>query len=91
MRNNEYISREEKHGITQKLLKEYFEYKDGKLYWLVKLNFKINIGSEAGSLHSNGYVYIQIDKKIYRRSRLVFLFHKGYLSYMVDHKRYGKI
>ena len=73
--------------LTQEKIKRLFEYKDGKLYWKIKPANNVEIGSIAGSIQSNGYCYISINSKLYRRSRLVFLYHHGYFSeYNIDHK-----
>jgi len=71
--------------ITQKLLKELFEYKDGDLYWLVDMIPNKTKGNKAGRLHKNGYFRTSIAKKLYTNHRLIFLYHYGYLPKFVDH------
>lgn len=64
--------------ITQELLKQLFDYRDGKLFWKVRTAIKIKIGSIAGNLNKKtGYWYVRVNKKIYKRGRLVFLYHHG--------------
>ncbi len=71
--------------ITQDKVKELFEYRDGALFWKVKLNSRIVIGSKAGTLDKDGYVCIKIDKKIYKSHRLIYLYHHGNLPTFIDH------
>jgi hypothetical protein len=71
--------------ITQDKVKELFDYRDGALFWKVKLNQRIVIGSKAGTLDKDGYVCIKIDKKIYKSHRLIYLYHHGNLPTFIDH------
>mgnify|MGYP001556290024 CR=1 FL=1 len=70
--------------ITQQLLKELFEYKDGSLYWKIKIK-RINPGDRAGWFSKERYS-ICIKGKNYLAARLIFLFHYNYLPVQVDHK-----
>ena len=72
--------------LTQKYVRELFDYKDGGLYWKVsRANNKIKAGDRAGSLRKNGYRAIHIDGVLYREHRLIFLYHHGYLPKEIDH------
>lgn len=74
--------------LTQEILKSIFDYKDGFLYWKVKVSDKIIIGEKAGcEFNSQGgnYYYIQFYKKRYKSSRLIFFWHNGYFPKNVDH------
>ena len=71
--------------LTQQVIKNLFEYKDGNLYWKVQKNSRALIGSKAGSLKNNGYYSITIDSKLYRNHRLIYLYHYGYLPKFIDH------
>lgn len=71
--------------ITQNLLKELFDYKDGNLYWKVTRGNKIKIGDRAGSLTDRGYRLIGINGKSYLAHRLIFLYHHRYLPEFLDH------
>lgn len=62
--------------VTQKRLKELFEYVDGHL---------IRNGKIAGSVNKRGYRCVGVDHKIYKAHRLVFLYNHGYLPEQVDH------
>lgn len=70
--------------LTQGLLKELFDYRDCELY---RKGSKggVKIGSQAGTLRSDGYRAIQINGKIYQEHRLIFLYHHGYSPEFLDH------
>ena len=73
--------------ITQELVKELFEYRDGDLYWK-KINpyaHNIKIGAEAGCLKNRGYLCTKINGKSYLNHRLIFLYHHGCLPKFIDH------
>lgn len=76
--------------ITQELLKELFDYKDGFLYRRVAPKYKPkNIGTRPGCLtkYKHGDRYrIKINYKLYFQNRLIFLWHHGYLPEIVDHR-----
>lgn len=77
--------------ITQELVRELFDYKDGILYWKVKTSplSRINIGDRAGYLNKTAFYErysIGINMKSYLCSRIIFLWHNGYLPDFVDHR-----
>ena len=74
--------------ITQELVKEYFDYKDGHLIRLKSVGGKQAFkGRVAGYQNKDsGYSYASIKCKEYGLHRLIFLWHHGYLPNMVDHK-----
>jgi hypothetical protein len=74
----------ENKNLLQADVKRLFEYKDGDLYWAVKSSDKIHIGDIAGSLNK-GRKYTKINLKTYQISRLIFLYHHGFLPRIVDH------
>lgn len=41
---------------------EIFEYKDGKIYWLLSPRARTNIGDEAGCLSKSGYISISVQE-----------------------------
>jgi len=73
--------------LTAEQLRELLEYRAGELVWLVpRTNNKVKIGDVAGSLHRDGYVYISINRRLYLRSRLVWLWHHGsWPTNCIDH------
>jgi hypothetical protein len=70
--------------ITQALVRELFDYQDGSLTWKAKRNGTRN-NQNAGHLNKNGYVTIQINGRLYRSHRIIFLWHHGYLPHEIDH------
>ncbi len=70
--------------ITQKEVKELFTYKNGELFWIF-FSRGIRKNRLAGSQRKDGRYQIVIKGKIYLRSRLVFLYHKGYFPQQIDH------
>lgn len=70
---------------SQDTLNQLFIYKDGNLYWKIKKSFNVERGSLAGCL-DQGYFRIGINKKIYKRSRLVWKMINGVDPlYEIDH------
>lgn len=70
--------------ITQDLLKELFDYQNGKLYWNVKIR-RIKVGDHAGYDRPDECRVVMINGKNYRSHRLIFLYHHGYLPEFLDH------
>lgn len=71
--------------VTQELLHELFEYKNGELYWKISPSNNVKIGDKAGCLSSTGYLFVGIKNKLYRCHRLIFLMHHGHLPKYIDH------
>ena len=71
--------------ITQQLVKELFEYKDGVLYWKIKFSRSVNIGDKSGFIEKTGYCRNRINGKQYASHRLIYLYHHGYLPEFIDH------
>lgn len=70
--------------ITQELVKELFDYRDGELYWN-KANHKTNTTTAVGSINSTGRKSVWVLKKNTLVHRIVFLYHHGYLPEFLDH------
>ena len=70
--------------LTQGLLKELFDYRDGELYWNVPRSGR-KLGVPAGTVRSEGYRVVMIDGKKYLAHRLIFLYHHDYLPEFLDH------
>ena len=70
--------------LTQDLLKEFFDYRDGELYWKESGSGR-KIGNIAGRLRKDGYRGIRINDKLYYAHRLIFLYHYGYMPQFLDH------
>ena len=72
--------------LTQKVVQEYFDYKDGILYWKVKAANRVKVGSPAGTFDaSTRYHRVHILKKFHKTHRVIFLYHHGYLPDFIDH------
>lgn len=70
--------------LNQDLLKEFFDYRDGELYWKESGSGR-KIGNPAGRIRKDGYREIRINDKLYYAHRLIFLYHHGYLPQFLDH------
>ena len=70
--------------LTQDLLKELLEYRDGELYWKVVKGRRIKIGDRAGWFDGR-YRSIMVNGKQYSVHQLIFLYHHGYLPKFLDH------
>jgi len=89
MKNQKRGIREKINGITQEFVKTLFDYKDGRLYWKIKPRSDISIGTVAGKKAKCKYGFryvVGINRDHYHSSRLIFLWHHGYLPPIVDHK-----
>ncbi len=74
--------------ITQNLLLELFEYRDGDLYNRVFRSPRATKGTIAGSLNpSNGYMRVCVNGRIYQLSRVIWMWHNGDIpeGFEVDH------
>lgn len=71
--------------LTADSLKEWFEYKEGNLFWKQKPCRWIKIGDKVGSLRKDGYVEVGFKNKQYLLHRLIFLYHYNYLPDLIDH------
>lgn len=68
------------------IIHEYFEYRDGKLFWIKKKGPKTYIGKEVGSLRKDGYRHTYINGRAYFVHHLIWLYHTGsYPENNIDH------
>lgn len=75
--------------LTQELVKSIFDYhEDGYLIWKVSTGSS-KLGKMAGNLNDRNRYTIGILGKIYRASRIIFLWHHGYLPTIVDHENHN--
>lgn len=75
--------------ITQSDIRKMFSYsqKTGILRWKIKPSKKVQIGDEAGSINSEGYIQVSIHGILYYAHRLIWLGVYGYLpEHDIDHK-----
>ena len=71
--------------LLYNLAHQYFQYKDGNLYWKIKKSNTTNIGDKVGCIDTKGYCVHKINRKIYKVHRTIFLMHYGYLPKYIDH------
>lgn len=74
--------------ITLARLKEVLEYKpeSGDFVCLVNRGANSQVGRIAGALQGNGYIYIKVDRRLYKAHRLAWLYMTGaWPSKDVDH------
>ena len=73
--------------MNQVLVAEYFDHKDGHLYWkkVMRFNKQYLVGREVGSIHATGYRHVTWMGKIHKVHRLIFLLEHGYLPKEIDH------
>lgn len=86
--NSMKISREEKNGISKELLRQLFRYDGYNLIWKFYKGGSSKVNKKAGHMERNGYRRITLYKKGYNHSRLVWIYHKGYIidKLFIDHK-----
>ena len=79
-----YVFSEEQ--ITQEVLKEYLEYRDGHLWWVKSTSRRVKIGQQFGSCHNSGYRRGKLKGKLHYEHRLIWLYHYGaWPKEYVDH------
>ena len=71
--------------LTQEIVRNLFDYKDGALYWKVRVAKNVFVGDKAGFMQGNGYRGVRINRKIHQAHRVIFLYHYGRLPKVVDH------
>ena len=69
--------------ITQDLLREYLEYRDGHLWW-IKYRSGVKVGGRYGA-NNNGYIRgMFLGKRLYEH-RLIWFYHYGQWPEYIDH------
>ena len=74
--------------LTATRLKEVIKYfpETGEMFWINPQAKNIGFGTSAGTLNAYGYVQITIDRVIYRRARLAWLYMTGeWPAGVIDH------
>jgi hypothetical protein len=64
---------------------DYFDYKEGNLYWKVKPSLVVNIGDKAGTLNSGGYLQVKLKNKKRLVHHVVYAMHHGFIPKEIDH------
>lgn len=62
-----------------------YDRKTGILVWRTSAARRVKTGAVAGSLHPQGYVMVQVQKKIYAAHRLIWKMFYGDEPDVVDH------
>ena len=66
------------------LIRDRFDYRDGKLFYRHDIPTKMKAGGEAGS-YTARYGFVTIDRKQYLLHRIIYLWNHGNLPKMIDH------
>lgn len=74
-----------KNEITQDLLKEYFEYRDGHLWWVKPTANNVKMDDQFGCCNKGGYRHGMLKGKRYLEHRLIWLYHHGVWPKQLDH------
>jgi hypothetical protein len=75
-------------SLTQDVLTELLEYKDGGLYWKVRpYKSRVEVGDRAGSDHHSGYRIMSIGGNQYSEHRIIYLHQTGNIddTLQIDH------
>jgi len=73
--------------LTQDMVKQLFEYEPetGSLIRKVAAANQTKAGQTVGTLRSDGYLKVQVNRKGWKVHRIIFLLHHGWLPREVDH------
>jgi hypothetical protein len=73
-------------SLSQDLLHELFEYRDGKLFWKKVTSHRVDvIGKEVGCVNSYGYRVTKLHGKNYFVHRLIYAMFHGEVPSVLDH------
>jgi len=74
-------------SLSRDIVREFFDYKEGALYWKVNRGSQQCKGKPAGTPHSKGYIAIKLNGTVYKAHRLIYIWHFGHLPSKVhiDH------
>ncbi len=72
--------------LSQELLKEHFEYRDGHLWWVKPTARRVNIGDRFGFETKEGYIYGGFLNNYYLEHRLIWFYHHGVWPKELDHR-----
>lgn len=71
--------------LSQELVRNLFDYKDGVLYWRVSPSAGVKTGQKAGYTPKNKYAQVGIKGKLFYAHRIIYLYHHGVLPQEIDH------
>lgn len=68
-------------------MRDYFDYRDGYLYWKSKVNSWTPVGKRAGTIRPDGYLDISINRKKHLAHVLIWVWHNGDIpdDMFIDH------
>ena len=69
----------------------YYDKTSGILYWKHPKAPRLKVGDKAGTLHHSGYLQTQVNGKIYRNHRIIWLMLYGYLPKIIDHIDHNRL
>ena len=74
-------------SLEKDTLNEMFRYHNGKLYNKYTRNNNAREGEEVGYKHTNGYIITQINGKVYRLHRIIYIMFNGHIPQRteIDH------
>jgi hypothetical protein len=64
---------------------EYFEYKNGELFWKITSSNRAIKNKKAGYKRKDNYCFLRFNKKTYGIHQVVFAMHHGYIPKEIDH------
>jgi len=72
--------------MTQDLLQELFDYKDGNLTRKFAVG-RCEVGDAIGTITQRGYIHAKINNKTYQAHRLIYIWHNGDIpeGLQIDH------
>lgn len=77
------VPKQNSNTLTKEVLHEIFEYRDGDLYWKIKVANK-KVGDKAGTL-DKFYKRVSIKDRYYSIHRVIFIMFYGYAPNIIDH------
>lgn len=72
--------------LNKTTIQDWFEYKDGDLFWKKKAAKNTIVGSKCGTIDKDGYIIITLNRQRYRAHQIVFMMFNGYFPQKIDHK-----
>lgn len=63
--------------ITQELLKQHLEYRNGHLWWIKPTAWRVKIGQQFGTCQNSGYRAGMLKGKLHYEHRLIWLYIHG--------------
>lgn len=80
------INKSAKPDISQATLKDLLIYVDGAFFWKIAPNGRVPVGKPCGNRNKDGYLRIQVERRIYMAHHLVWLWHHGTMPKLyIDH------